>query len=125
QDRLMLVFNVRSGAADGGTIRASALDFEDYRARGRTFDSMAGHIGTGFTFSGSGEPELVIGQMVTPDFFRVVATPPSLGRTFVADEFALGHENVIVLSQRLWKRRFGGSPSVVGSQVTVNGKPHT
>ena len=125
QDRLMLVFSVRTNAAEANTIRASALDFEDFRARATTFDALAGHVGTGFTFSGSGEPELVIGQMVTPDFFKVLGTQPSLGRTFAADEFALGRENAIVLSQRLWKRRFGGSPSVVGSQVTVNGKPFT
>ena len=86
---------------------------------------MAGHIGTGFTFSGSGEPELVIGQMVTPDFFRVLGVQPALGRTFTADEFSPGRENTIVLSHRLWKRRFGGDPSVVGTQVTINGKPYT
>ena len=121
----MLVFNVNTTAAEANTIRASALDFEDYRARARSFEAMAGHIGTGFTFSGHGDPELVIGQMVTPDFFRVLGVQPSLGRAFTADEFSPGRENTIVLSQRLWKRRFGGAPSIVGSQVTVNGKPYT
>src|SRR3954471_14628652 len=84
QDRLMLVFNVNTGAADANTIRASALDFEDYKARARTFDAIAGHIGTGFTLGAPGEPELVIGQMVTPDFFRVLGVQPSLGRGFAA-----------------------------------------
>ena len=125
QDRLMLVFNVNTNAADAKTIRASALDFEDYRARARSFDGLAAHIGTGFTFSGQGDPELVIGQMVTPEFFRVLGVRPSLGRTFTADEFTPGRENTILLSQRLWKRRFGASPSVVGTAVTVNGRPYT
>lgn len=124
QDRLMLVFNVNTNAADRNTIRATGLDFEDYRGRARGFESLAGHVGTGFTFSGQGDPELVIGQMVTPEFFRVLGVRPSLGRTFTADEFTPGRENTIVLSQRLWKRRFGGSPSIVGSEVTVNGKPY-
>jgi putative ABC transport system permease protein len=123
QDRLMLIFNVAINSPDSNTIRATGLDFEDYRARAHSFDALAGHIGTGFTFSGQGDPELVIGQMVTPDFFRVLGVQPSLGRTFTADEFAPGRENTVVLSQRLWKRRFGGSPSVVGSEITVNGKP--
>src|SRR4029077_14340395 len=68
QDRLVLLFNVRTNAADTNTIRASALDFGDFGARARRFDGLAGHVGTGFTFSGSGESELVIGQLVTPDF---------------------------------------------------------
>jgi putative ABC transport system permease protein len=125
QDRLMLVFNVSTNAADANTIRSSALDFEDFRARARTFDGLAGHIGTGFTFSGGGEPELVIGQMVTPDFFRVLGVQPALGRTFAADEFFPGRDHTLVISHRLWKRRFGGSASIVGTQVTVNGTPHT
>jgi putative ABC transport system permease protein len=125
QDRLMLVFNVSTNVVDANTIRATGLDFEDYRARARSFEALAGHIGTGFAFSGQGDPELVIGQMVTADFFRVLGVQPSLGRTFTPDEFTPGRENTIVLSQRLWKRRFGGSPSVVGSQITVNGKPFT
>jgi putative ABC transport system permease protein len=125
QDRLMLVFNVNKTEPDSNTISATALDFDDYRARARSFEAMAGHIGTGFTFSGNADPELVIGQHVTPDFFRVLGVQPSLGRAFTAEEFSPGHENMIVLSQRLWKRRFGSDPSVVGTQVTVNGKPFT
>jgi putative ABC transport system permease protein len=125
QDRLMLVFNVNTNAADANTIAATALDFDDYRARAHAFEAFAGHIGTGFSFSGNGEPELVMGQHVTPDFFRVLGVQPSLGRTFTADEFSPGHENTIVLSHRLWKRRFGGDPSVIGTRVTVKGKPYT
>ena len=124
-DRLMLIFNVVTNAPDENTIRATGLDFEDYRARARSFETLAGHIGTGFTFSGQGDPELVLGQMVTPEFFKALGVQPSLGRAFTADEFTPGHENAIVLSQRLWKRRFGASPSVVGSHVTINGRPFT
>jgi len=85
-DRLMLLFSV-NGSGAGNTIRLSALDFEDFRARARSFESMAGHVGTGFTFSGGGaDPELVIGQMVTSDFFSVLGVHPALGRTFAKDE---------------------------------------
>ena len=123
-DRLMLVFNVSTDAAGANTIRASALDFDDYRARARTFDAMAAHIGTGFTFSGRGNPELVIGQMVTPEFFKVFGVSPALGRTFTPDEFAPGRDLVVLLSEKLWKRRFGGDPAVVGSTVTINAKSY-
>jgi putative ABC transport system permease protein len=124
-DRLTLVFNATENAPAANTIRATALDFEDYRTRALTFDAMAAHVGTGFTFGGQGGPELVIGQMVTADFFKVFGVAPALGRTFAPDEFSPGSENVVVLSHRLWQRRFGGQPSIAGSQVTINGKPYS
>jgi predicted permease len=119
-DRLMLVFNVNTSTAQANEMRVTALDFEDYRTRTQTFEAMAAHIGTGFRFGGPGEPELIIGQMVTPDFFRVLGVQPAIGRSFQPDEFSPGRETTMLLSDRLWKRRFGGHPSVVGTQVTVN-----
>ena len=124
-ERLMYVFNVNTNAPESNTIRASGLDFEDYRSRARSFEALAGHVGTGFTFSGQGGPELVIGQMVTADFFKVFGVAPAAGRTFTADEFSPGRENVIVLSHGLWRRRFGAQPSAIGSTATINGKAWT
>src|SRR5436190_13996803 len=57
--RLMLLFSVNT-RADIGQIRASALDFQDWRTQARSFDGMAAHSGTGFTFTGRGEPEMAI-----------------------------------------------------------------
>jgi predicted permease len=123
-EQLMLVFNVNTNTPEVNSIRASALDFEDFRSRARSFEAMAGHIGTGFTFSGQGNPELVIGQMVTPDFFKVLGVQAAVGRTFAPEEFTPGRETVTVLSYRLWQRRFGGNPAIVGSTVTMNSKPY-
>src|SRR2546427_3889768 len=67
---LMLVFSINS-RKDVGQIRATALDFFDWRSRARSFEAMAGNIGTGYTFS-DGEPEFVLGQQVTADFFTVL-----------------------------------------------------
>ncbi|MEO6237171.1 MAG: ABC transporter permease [Vicinamibacterales bacterium] len=122
--QLMLVFNVNTAAPEANTIRATALDFEDYRGRTQSFAVLAAHIGTGFTFSGQGEPELVLGQMVSPDFFNVFGVQPVLGRTFAPEEFAPGRDGSVLLSHRLWTRRFGASPAVVGESVTINGKPY-
>ena len=122
-DRLVLVFNVSTTAAESNTIRASALDFDDYRAGARSFAAMAAHVGTGFTFTGDSGPELVVGQMVSPDFFTVLGAQPLLGRIFVADEFSPGRSNVLVLTHRFWMDRFGADPSIIGRTITVNGKP--
>src|SRR5437660_11343271 len=72
-DRLMLLFSVNS-RKDVGQIRATALDFFDWRSGSHSFDAMAGNIGTGYTFS-DGEPEFVMGQLVTADFFNVLGVP--------------------------------------------------
>jgi putative ABC transport system permease protein len=121
-DRLLVVFSIRQPGI--GEIRATALDFQDWRARAVSFESLAAHVGTGFTFTGSGDPELVIGQVVTTDFFRVLGVRPMLGRTFAADEFTPGRETRVVLSHRLWQRRFGGNPDVVGRTTTINGRAY-
>ena len=125
QDRLVLVFNVNTNDPAANTIRLTALDLADYQTRAQTFEALAGHVGTGFTFSGSGDPELVMGQMVTPDFFKVLGVTPAAGRTFTADEFTPGRENVAVIADGLWRRRFGGQRSAIGSTVTINGKSWT
>jgi putative ABC transport system permease protein len=125
QSRLMLVFNQRTNTPSANTIRLTPLDFDDYRSRAHSFESLAGYVGKGFTLSGASEPELVIGEMVTPQFFRTLGVAPALGRVFAPNEFQLGHENVVVLSDRLWKRRFGSDPNSIGSRITLDGKPFT
>jgi hypothetical protein len=70
---------------------------------------------------------------VTPDFFRVLAVPPALGRAFtaedqrgavfnVADRYS-GGERVLVISHRLWKDRFGGDPGIVDREINLDGAP--
>jgi putative ABC transport system permease protein len=122
-DRLAVVSSLNRDT-NIGQIRATPLDFYDWRSQTATFDGMAGHVGTGFTFSGDREPELVIGQLVTADFFRVLGVRPLIGVTFTPDAFS-GRENQLVIGYGLWQRRFGGDRAVAGRAVTVNGKPYT
>jgi putative ABC transport system permease protein len=110
---------------DVGRIRASALDFADWRSQSRSFEAMAGHIGTGFTFSGGSQPELVTGQLVTADFFQVLGVAPLLGRAFAAEEFTAGRHHVIVIAHGIWQRRFGGDRTAIGRSTLVNGEAYT
>jgi putative ABC transport system permease protein len=123
-DRLMLIASLNTHG-NVGQIRASALDFIDWRSQAKSFDGMAAHVGTGFTWSGDGEPEQVIGGLVTVDFFKVLGVNPLAGRTFTPDEFTPGHDREIVLGHSLWQRRFASDRSVVGRTVTVNSKSFT
>ena len=65
-DRLVLAFSVGTQAG-ADSLRATPLDFEDWRARAKSYEALAAHIGTGFTITGKGDPELVIGQVVSPE----------------------------------------------------------
>src|SRR4051794_5166203 len=88
-DRLVVLSSVNR-QQEVGRIRASALDFADWRREATSFDGMAGHIGTGFTFNEGINPEFVNGQVVTADFFRVLGVAPAIGRTLAGDDFLAG-----------------------------------
>ncbi len=66
-------------------------------------------------------PERVVGARVTFNYFDVMGVRPMLGRTFSADEDRPGNDRVVVLSHRLWTRRFGGVASAVGRPLRMNG----
>src|SRR5688572_9311913 len=123
-DRLLVLYQQHQ-RADVGRTRAAPLDFLDWRARSRSFASMAAHVGTGFTLTGGGDPELVIGQLVSAELFDVLGVRPRLGRAFRPEEATAGRDRVMLLGHALWQRRFGGDRSVVGRTVTANGQPYT
>jgi len=77
-----------------------------------------------FNVADTAEAERIIGARVTAGFFDVFGVAPALGRVFTKDEDRPGAPNVVVLSHRLWARRFGGSPVVLGSQVRLGGQPY-
>ena len=106
-----------------GRETASLPDFLDWR-KARSFSGMAAWANAAFTVTGTGEPEVVSGALVTPNYFRVLGAPIPLGRDFRDDE-ARGAARVVVLSQGYWQRAYGGRPDVVGSQITLGGVPYT
>ncbi len=66
----------------------------------------------------------MIGARATAGFFDVFNLPPALGRVFTSDEDQPGREQVVVLSHRLWMRRFAGAHNVVGRQIRLNERPY-
>jgi putative ABC transport system permease protein len=77
-----------------------------------------------FNLTGSGEPERITGARATAGFFDVFNLPIEYGRVFTRDEDQPGREQVVVLSHRLWTRRFNADPTVVGRQIRLNGQPY-
>jgi len=92
-----------------------------YRDQARTLEGVAMHGPTVGNLVVDGEPERVTGRNVTPSFFAVLGVAPARGRTFVEEEGEPGGERVIVLSDGLWRTKFGADPAIVGRSIDVNG----
>jgi putative ABC transport system permease protein len=116
---------VRDGAPQflSGTSRPNFIDLRDQQS------VFSGAVLTGFTplsLSGNGEPEQLIGQMVTGNYFDVLGPPLAAGRTFIPEEDRdLGAHPVVVLSHSFWTRRFGADPGIIGKALTLNGHSFT
>jgi putative ABC transport system permease protein len=95
------------------------------RARSDVFEAVGGSVDSMYTITGRGEPESVVGYRFSADFFPLLGRPPLLGRVFAPGEDRPGGERVAVLSHRLWTRKFGGDPAVVGGPVTLSGNAYT
>ncbi|HKU62295.1 MAG TPA: ABC transporter permease [Gemmatimonadales bacterium] len=119
-DRILTVWGHHASI---GRETASLPDFLDWR-KARSFSGMAAWTSATFTVTGSDEPQVVSGALVTPDYFRVLGAPVPAGRDFRDDE-ARGAARVVVLSQGYWERAYGGRPDVVGRRITLGGVPYT
>jgi putative ABC transport system permease protein len=89
------------------------------------FDSVAAYdfMGPGMNLSGDGTPEQVRGVHVSEGYFRVFGVAPMLGRTFTPEEDRAGGPRLAVLTNGLWKRRFGGDAGIVGRTIRLNSEP--
>lgn len=122
-ERIVRVGKISEGRA--GVLSVSAPDFEDLRARARSFEALAASRPATLPMAGEGEPELVRVAMVSSDFFDVLGRHPVLGRTWDPAEDRTGTAPVIVVGHGLWERRWGGDPTLVGRTVAVGGGSFT
>src|SRR2546422_1049641 len=101
--RLVVVWESKGTASHNVVNPANYMNWHD---RATSFSGLALLSWTGITFTGD-QVEEVQGRSVTPDFFGVVGATPLLGRTFNAEESRPNSPRVLVLSEALWRRRFG------------------
>jgi len=74
--------------------------------------------------TGAGEPEELRAGTVSANFFQMIGVRPMLGRAFLPEEDRPGNEHVVILSDRLWSRRFGSEAGLVGKKIVLNGESH-
>ena len=111
-------------------VDSSRLDvtFGTYREvveRSRSFDALAVMRPWQPIMTGATEPERFDGQRVSAAYFRVLGVLPALGRDFQASEDQLNGPNVVILSDGLWRRRFGGDGAIIGRQITLDDHRYT
>jgi putative ABC transport system permease protein len=121
-DRLMVVWGNlhRPGVNE---IPTSAGEFVDYRNRSHAFEQLAAYDTIDVNLTGSGEPELIQGAVITASLFPALGASAHVGRTLVAADEQPGGEQVVVIAHALWQRRFGGDPAVAGRRVILDGRP--
>lgn len=121
-ERLVSLVEVRPQGY-GGPV--SWPTFWAWRQHSPAFEHMAAFTGGGVTLQAQDAPERLQAVRGTADFFTVHGVPPLLGRTFALDEDLPGQAPVAVLSERLWRARFGADPAVLGRSVSLDGLAHT
>jgi predicted permease len=96
-----------------------------WRDQSKIFDGVAAYTGRSFTITGSGEPEKLKAQIVTPGFLRVLKIAPVIGRDFIDTDAATRGGQVALISNSLWVKRFGGDPAILAKSMTLDGKPYS
>ena len=104
--------------------RASGPEFIDFTQSG-IFEHVAAYEGVSRNLTGSEEPERVAAAKVSTDFFTMLGVNPQLGRTINPQEQGPNGARVLVISNSLWQRRFGGKADIVGQQVALDDEPFT
>ena len=105
---------------------SSYPDFLDWRAQATTLEGMTAADSSDMTVSGGDEPERITLETVSAAYFGLLGVHAARGRTFLPDEDVVPEKvAVTVLSDGLWKRRFGGDPAIVGREIVMDARPFT
>lgn len=111
----------RSGD-DGST---SYLNFQDWKRESRSFSAMAAFGYRSLSITDGEEPERLEGNTISWDLFQMLGIRPQLGRLFLPEDDRPGAPGVVILSDEVWRRRYHGDSSVIGSVIEINALPHT
>ncbi len=111
--------------SDGSAFPVTFGTFRELEERSRSFAALAVLKAWQPTVTGQGEPERLEGERVSAGYFRVLGSSPAMGRAFDGADDRAGGPNVVILSDGLWRRRFGADSAIVGRQVQLDGASFT
>lgn len=105
-------------------IPVNASHFRYWQKNARSFSQLILLSGNTFTLSGVGDAQRIPGARVSWNIFSTLGVKVQLGRTFLPEEDAPGHDNVVVISHGLWTSRFASDPEVIGKHILLDGNPY-
>ena len=103
----------------------SAPLYKAFRTQAHSIESAALFTSWYFNLAGEGEPERIPAARVSTELFSLLGVRPEMGRTFLASEDQFGRDNVVLISDRLWKTHFEADPNIAGRKLILNGRPYT
>jgi predicted permease len=123
-ERLVFVYNFAPGLGmpKSGLMAAEFLRLRD---QARSVEHVALYTSTTLTLTGAGEPERLAAGTASADFFTALGVALPLGRGFRVEEEPRGQDRVVILSDGLWRRKFGADPGALGQTLTIEGRTHT
>jgi putative ABC transport system permease protein len=110
---------------DGARIPQAFHTYREVAERNRSFDAIAVMKPWQPTLNGADQPERFDGQQVTAGYFRVLGVSPAMGRDFQASDDVLNGPKVVILSNGLWRRRFGADNTIIERQVRLDDGSYT
>jgi putative ABC transport system permease protein len=124
QERLVMIWE---RVPDAGIKRGSVApgNFADWRDQSKSFEEMAAINKRAFNLTEGAQPERIAGSRVSTRFFATLGVQAAKGRTFSDEEGEVGREQVAVIKESLWERRYASDPNIIGRQIMIDGKPHT
>lgn len=120
-NRIVTIWDIFQGERSDVTFHT----YRELKARSHSFDEIAAYEGWQPTMTGAAEPERFDGQSVSWLYFRTLGVAPALGRDFIESDDAYHGPNVAILSDTLWRRRFGADRAIVGRSITLDGDSYT
>jgi putative ABC transport system permease protein len=122
EPRLVFIESGDKQSDPRGYFGASPADFWDWREQSRTLQQLAAYAPSdGFTLTGVERPEIFVSSRVSTNYFQIFGARPLLGRAFLPEDELASAPRTILLSYRLWQRRFGGDPGVIGRTLGNTG----
>jgi putative ABC transport system permease protein len=123
-DRVVAVWET-SARRPGRSNTVGPANFLRWGERATVFEGLAAFADTRINLTDAGDPVELAAQLVTAPYFSVLGVPPALGRVFSAEESGDPRSSAVILSDEVWRQRFGGDPSIVGRAIRLNTLPKT
>ena len=119
------IIAIQEISPEGRRIQVTAANFYDWRQQNTSFEHLAAIRNMSVNLVLADQAERIDMAQTSANFFDVFGVTPQHGRLFIPADEQAGHQPVVVLSDLLWRRRFGGDPSVIGKPVTLDGNNYT